>query len=466
MKRLALMIGIALSLGAPATAHAAGLSHYVQRVIARAEEGLSHAQGGDSVSGAADFLSDWIFTATSGIFTSAASWTSVTQQQQDLLRTSACLRGDQMVILLEMQKVQEAIRDASRPDQLKPGSIVLLNSLYVFLNERLAALNRGAKDPAYPDPTWNHRRLFDTDQTAQDARDERLCPFSTAYFDIGASGDYGCTPAEMDQTLQSLPDGPQSEKLKEAIQNERATLQSFIDELRKLRDAVPQQSSSGSFAYATTDAFAKTPAQEEGCMDDWSVNFRTRDTGAFWKTPGERFRTMIQLVEDLQPLRPVPEALRDPAPNILFEVVRQYILMQLSQFTKSQAQEDSVVLGGIADAKEVEDAFDPLKKTMGKLSRLAHNYDGGSGSSENAGATGDASGGKGIRDFVQDFAYFLRRSCMNRDCNARLERILKITPTDSCFPFTDGSGPAEGASSSEIQAAMDQCKQDAKLDDL
>lgn len=44
----------------------------------------------------------------------------------------------------------------------------------------------------------------------------------------------------------------------------------------------------------------------------------------------------------------------------------------------------------------------------------------------------------GIRNFTRGLAYYLRRTCITRPCNARLERILKITLTDACFPYTDG----------------------------
>ncbi|MFH0769772.1 MAG: hypothetical protein V1926_00150 [Candidatus Peregrinibacteria bacterium] len=44
----------------------------------------------------------------------------------------------------------------------------------------------------------------------------------------------------------------------------------------------------------------------------------------------------------------------------------------------------------------------------------------------------------GIRNFTRGLAYYLRRTCLTRPCNARLEQILKITLTNACFPYTDG----------------------------
>lgn len=43
-----------------------------------------------------------------------------------------------------------------------------------------------------------------------------------------------------------------------------------------------------------------------------------------------------------------------------------------------------------------------------------------------------------LRSFVVDYASFLRRSCIERPCNASLEEILKIVFKDECFPYTNG----------------------------
>jgi hypothetical protein len=64
-------------------------------------------------------------------------------------------------------------------------------------------------------------------------------------------------------------------------------------------------------------------------------------------------------------------------------------------------------------------AFDSLHKSVADLGKLS--------SSRN-----------GLRSFVRDYAYFLRRSCIDRPCSQRLDRILKIVLKDECFPFVSG----------------------------
>ncbi len=46
---------------------------------------------------------------------------------------------------------------------------------------------------------------------------------------------------------------------------------------------------------------------------------------------------------------------------------------------------------------------------------------------------------EGLRRFVLRFAWYLRRTCMDRPCSLSLEQIIKIAGTDECFPYTNGT---------------------------
>ncbi|HVW66996.1 MAG TPA: hypothetical protein VHA78_04695 [Candidatus Peribacteraceae bacterium] len=65
-------------------------------------------------------------------------------------------------------------------------------------------------------------------------------------------------------------------------------------------------------------------------------------------------------------------------------------------------------------------AIAPLRSAVGDLARLATDKK------------------NGLRSFVIKYAYFLRRSCTYRPCNASLEEVLKIAFSDACFPYTNG----------------------------
>ena len=49
-----------------------------------------------------------------------------------------------------------------------------------------------------------------------------------------------------------------------------------------------------------------------------------------------------------------------------------------------------------------------------------------------------ASDREGVRDFITRFAYFLRISCTKRQCSDLLERAIRLSTTDECFPYANG----------------------------
>ena len=45
----------------------------------------------------------------------------------------------------------------------------------------------------------------------------------------------------------------------------------------------------------------------------------------------------------------------------------------------------------------------------------------------------------GLRFFTKSFSYYMRRSCMYRSCNKRLEQVLRINFESTCFPYFSGA---------------------------
>ena len=70
---------------------------------------------------------------------------------------------------------------------------------------------------------------------------------------------------------------------------------------------------------------------------------------------------------------------------------------------------------------QMEESMESFTEAVGRLSHLATVVDGG------------------LRGFVRDFTYFLLRSCMERECRQRLERVARITLTSECFPYVSGA---------------------------
>ncbi|MBU1123916.1 hypothetical protein KJ652_04960 [Patescibacteria group bacterium] len=71
--------------------------------------------------------------------------------------------------------------------------------------------------------------------------------------------------------------------------------------------------------------------------------------------------------------------------------------------------------------RQIIEELKPLRESVNVISSAAYELNDGT-----------------IRGFAMRLAYFLRRSCMDRPCNDRLERILKVSFQDECFPYTKG----------------------------
>ena len=121
-------------------------------------------------------------------------------------------------------------------------------------------------------------------------------------------------------------------------------------------------------------------------------------------------------------------------------VPRNNLRMRWASFMRDQATQEAVILPKAQDMQQgVVSAMQPLRDAMKGNIELVQ----------------DSSGG--LRKFAKGYAYFLRRSCINRQCNSQLETILKILFSDVCFPYASGefkTGKDEsGASGSETWKA-------------
>lgn len=81
--------------------------------------------------------------------------------------------------------------------------------------------------------------------------------------------------------------------------------------------------------------------------------------------------------------------------------------------------EANLVAKGTDANKRITEIFIPLRGVVRPLALLSSDR-------------------RGLRQFAANFAYFLRRSCIWRPCNARLEQVIRLSTTDSCFPYTNG----------------------------
>jgi hypothetical protein len=71
-----------------------------------------------------------------------------------------------------------------------------------------------------------------------------------------------------------------------------------------------------------------------------------------------------------------------------------------------------------------------------------------------------ASTKQGVRDFVTRFAYFLRLTCWKRQCGELLERAIRLSTTDECFPYANG----EYLTDNESDPRWEKCKDAAGIE--
>lgn len=91
------------------------------------------------------------------------------------------------------------------------------------------------------------------------------------------------------------------------------------------------------------------------------------------------------------------------------------------QFQLGQATQDVALLPKAQDmALQVRNAMSSVRPAMKRSIELVHK---------------DSSP---MRVFAKKYAYFLRRSCIFRPCNEKLEIILKTLFSDECFPYASG----------------------------
>jgi len=202
--------------------------------------------------------------------------------------------------------------------------------------------------------------------------------------------------------------------------------------------------------------------QVEGCMSAWPEQYRTWSSGQFQEIPGGRFLTLLKLLWHIELLRPSAYLPDTPFTwNVGKNVLNPLLALQTRTFSLQQARNDAILRIGAVESQGMEEAFAPLTKTIGELARLVriiHPEQGDTVTVE-----------RSLRDAVRDAAFFLRRSCMNRQCNTPLERVLKIVTTDECFPYTSGDAdlPKDATEDDRRQMAMDlqrQCAEASGVD--
>lgn len=124
-----------------------------------------------------------------------------------------------------------------------------------------------------------------------------------------------------------------------------------------------------------------------------------------------------------------------------FDIFKQNFRAAIRVFTENQQRNTADLFARGADpVYATADSLQPLRDASKPVMTLAGSQ-------------------TGLRQLVSRFAWFLRRTCLSDACNNRLEQILNIVRTDSCFPYVSGAFQKQTCDSPQWK----DCVQDAGL---
>ncbi len=459
MKRLlAPLIGILLLLAPSVSAQTYAGTPAVAAVLDRADAGIEYAwEGNMLLNFFLNQIGEWSRDVLSAIMAPSDNTQTALARSQSLLDQTACLRMDTALIEAKMEEVRSELNRAL--DERNVTAVVRLADLYSFLRDRIDALDRGSTDPTYDDPGWDEPRLFEPEGTEelQDEEEadefasssaapddtEPVCYFDTNYLPPSPEG-YGCDIEAMEDILQNFPGGV-NDALRRSTEIERDALEEVQEAVSLYMAGIQTLSQIGDILDGTV---TDTPVAAEprvhkrvlGCMEEIPQEAIVHSLrGWFNVVPDDTGLTsrFIELRQNQEADRPDPGSTQDQDDEAMMNMLRGVNRDSTRDFSTEQAgyEARAFIMSGDAHA-QVLASLKPLQKSVEKLSQLAQNMDGG------------------LRGFLRDFAYFLLRSCLDRPCTERLNRVLRIVFSDECFPYANGAYRGD----SEDNQRWEQCR--------
>lgn len=479
MRRLLLSVGL-LFLLLPSEAEATmAISPYVQRVLDRAQAGIDHARDGTTP---IPTMGRGARRVGSTLLRLIDTKQRIIDAQKDLNENTACLHIDFFLLENKLREAQEELNKTY--DEKNPPAIRRLQDVIAFLNERMDLLLKGARDPTVLDTEWQTVRLFDpqtnvwccggipgVDQcrsdkspvclargdiifstedqcvaygckAAGDPPDEKLCPFHTDYLPPTVTTGFGCDEETLMRVMGDLEGELQKTVMAEAeglqevtriAEEQLQTINAFTSLEQKLALLLgrppetvgpPPVRKPHATVLGCPEAWAPDADQNKDNWPDGSLRWELRSPFTVELDQRKLMNAFQELRLREAGNRPIPgtfdEKSRAKKTNPFIRVFDTYGIDWFGTLSKGQAIGESEIFAQASDTHlSVARAVSRLREAVGKLSKLAHDM-------------------TGLRGFVRDFAYYLRRTCIARPCNTRLDQVLKIIFQDSCFPYTNG----------------------------
>lgn len=469
-------------------------THFVGAVLERAQAGIDKAMTASPAPGLDSFW-NWLETAFTPVAMIADTKTRITTRERDLIEVTPCLEIDLAIIETKMGQVQCKIELAF--DEKRLSAIILLSRVLYFLNDEYQKLAEHGNDNSYVDAEWWQRRIFDPAEwcciaNTKNAEGEmcdpddacpevKTCPFHSDYLPPSTVGSgtaakpvavgYGCDLSVLsryaglglgDSTIDEATDAETTalEELSEDRDKMIEDSEQLKARITKLEKFMGRSLPAESAWYGQAKSDKRVHRLRLGCAvsdgrnadnqpaaKDWppawpagAAKWELTGPFSFDKNDQKLLREYLQLRDEWGQQRPYPdqykfpeeflpdrpekyeEALDDPQRNDFFVGwINRLARTVTKKWDRVQEREEGAMVPIASEALElVMEQLSPLRSAVSEFSKNGNSLD------------------KGVRNFTRGLAYWLRRSCLTRPCNARLERVLKIDLTNDCFPYTNG----------------------------
>lgn len=490
--------------------------HYVQRILDRTNAGIARASTMTTAGGPLFTILKpwWIFYATSAMLSTVETRMQLTSTQRDLLESTPCLHLDVIILQSKIEKVRQEMHIAL--DAGQPWRVMLLQQLIRFLNLRVEHLLRGGRDPLYEDPNWARRQWFDPVNPvwccphgtpantctymddavciaeggisfetprgcqeygcflpeSQNPLEGKLCPFHSDYLPPSIAG-YGCDEEALPPEASGHPSTAAEMEALATLILERDAFVTQAQTFAALVADIDAMTGGSSNENAAGLGLSRRHYEVSGCLESMplareigAVSLLQRmQTGAAetrgpFSIPKNEPWIMVRFVDLLKQWgerRPNERPLRYPSefpPGDEREAAKEreqnkpsliragewFLRTFFFSWNRFHAQREAVAIPKAQDnILQIRESSPGMGAVSARLGGLV-----GSHSS-------------GVRRFGKSFAYYLRRSCIYRPCNAKLDQILRIMFKDSCFPYMSGAYFGN-------PLAHEQCKTDAEID--
>lgn len=426
-------------------------THYVQPLLDRADRGIAYAKEARTNDDFVDIFPWWAQNI-------GGSFAQLIDSRQSLTNTSACLRFDELLIECKINDVKIAL-----DEELARGSfvsIMRLESLLLYLKDALYHLEAGSADGSYEDTSWETQMPFDRE--APTPLGENRCPFHSDYTPPRMTG-YGCDVSVMTTILGNSQGGDHLS----FVRTERDSLQTLeqaIDDFREIAPLLGESSESSTEASNTLEGRKHNTAigcqvmlgtcsndtdlecsSDEFCASrnagtctpptEMPAPIPTRSLRGSFSFGRDHLTILTTFVEKRVQdglSRTFPESwaheddLSDEAlesreyDNRWLDMARDSFRVVFRSISGMMGRTEGASFPEASDSQlEIAEALGGTRESMAELSKLASEKD-------------------GVRAFVANMAFFLRRTCIHRPCQKTLEQVIRIALQDDCFPYTNG----------------------------